>query len=101
MARSYPTLVGLGGGHCLAAFCLALLMDILYRKVWLLSTVTFICWTNKIPAASSQPARDSASSYQLAGTVIAQEGHASESCAHRALGAHLADLAPLVAYIIP
>ena len=29
VARSYPTLVGLGGGHCLAAFCLALLMDIL------------------------------------------------------------------------
>ena len=43
VARAYPTLVGLGDGHCLAAFCLALLMDILYRKVCLLSTVTFIC----------------------------------------------------------
>ena len=39
MARSYPTLVGLDGGHCLAAFCLALLMGILYRKVHSLSTV--------------------------------------------------------------
>ena len=69
VARSYPTLVGLGGGHCLAAFCLALLMDILYRKVCSLSTVTFICRTNKIPAASSQLlARDPASSRQLVST---------------------------------
>ena len=67
VARSYPTLVGLGGGHCLAAFCLALLMGILYRKVWLLSTV--ILFVERImfqlPAHNQLPARGPASSFQL------------------------------------
>ena len=67
VARSYPTLVGLGGGHCLAAFCLALLMVILYRKVCLLSiAILFVerirfqlparsqLLNFQLPAASSQ-----------------------------------------------
>ena len=57
VARSYPTLVGLGGGHCIVAFCLALLMVILYRKVCLLSTV--ILFVERIrfqlPARSQLP----------------------------------------------
>lgn len=68
VARSYPTLVGLGGGHCLATFCLALLMGILYRKVCLLSTANLFVEQIRLQLPSSQPAppaRDPASSFQL------------------------------------
>ena len=47
----------------------------------------------QLPASSSWT--------QLAGPVMALEGRASKPCAHRAPIVHLADLAPLVTYIIP
>ena len=70
VARSYPTLVGLGDGHRLVAFCLALLMGILYRKVRLLSTVILFVERIRFQLASSSPssqlpARGPASSFQL------------------------------------
>ena len=106
MARAYPTLVGLGDGHCLVAFCLALLMGILYRKARLLSTVILFVERIRFQLAASSPssqppARGPASSFQLAGAVVAQEGRAHKPCAHGAPTAHMADLASLITYIIP
>ena len=86
VARSYTTLVGLGDGHCLVAFCLALLMDILYRKVRLLSTVILFVEQIRLqlPARIQLATASSCSSFQLP-TRRRQRapGRARTSRAHR------------------